>query len=67
MDPNFYPFRVATLECLCSTLVGKNELKCTKNFKALYPSLTKNNGTVFRCFGTEVLELNNVMMFCANK
>ena len=36
-----------TLECLCGTLVGKTELKCTKNFKALYLHFTKCNGTVF--------------------
>ena len=52
--PMVYPFCVATLECLCGTLVGKTELKCTKNFKALYLSLTKNNGTVFWRFGADI-------------
>ena len=50
----FYPFCVTTLECICGTLVPKTKLKCTKNFKALYLSLTKSNGTVFWRFGTEM-------------
>ena len=50
----FYPFCVTTLVCICGTLVPKTKLKCTKNFKALYLSLTKSNGTVFWCFGTDM-------------
>ena len=42
-----YSLCVTTLDCLCGTLVGKTELKCTKNFKALYPNFTKCNGTGF--------------------
>ena len=43
-----------TLDCLCGTLVGKTELKCTKNFKALYLNFTKFNGTGFWRFGTDM-------------
>ena len=42
-----YSLCVTTLDCLCGTLVGKTELKCTKKFKALYLSFTKCNGTGF--------------------
>ena len=42
-----YSLCVTTLDCLCGTLVGKTELKCTKNFKALYLNFTKCNGTGF--------------------
>ena len=40
-----YSLCVTTLDCLCSTLVGKTELKC--NFKAPYLNFTKYNGTAF--------------------
>ena len=43
-----------TLHCFCGTLMSKNELKCTKNFKALYLLFTKCNGTVFWQFGTDM-------------
>ena len=42
-----YPLFVTTLDCLCGTLVVKTELKCAKNFKALYFNFTKCNGTGF--------------------
>ena len=42
-----YPLFVTTLDCFCGTLVGKTELKCTKNFKAVYLNFTKCNGTGF--------------------
>ena len=46
--PMFYPFCLAPLEYyLCSTLVGKTELKCTENFKA-YISISLN--TTGHCF-----------------
>ena len=45
--PMFYPFCLVPLEYLCSTLVGKTELKCTENFKGLYLNFIKYNGTLF--------------------
>ena len=44
---------MTTLDCLCGTLVGKEELKCAKNSKALYLNFTKCNGTGFSRFGTD--------------
>ena len=52
--PRIYPWCMPTLDCLCGTLVGKTELKCTKNFKALYLNFTKCNGTGFWHFGTDM-------------
>ena len=49
----FYPWCMTILDCLCGTLVGKTELKCTKNFKALYLNFTKCNGTGFWRFVTD--------------
>ena len=54
----FYPFCLATLECLCGTLVDKTELKCTKNFKALYLNFTKCKGTGFSRFGNDLTFLS---------
>ena len=50
-----YPLFVTTLDCFCGTLVGKTELKCTKNFKALNLNFTKCNGTGFWRFGTDMI------------
>ena len=49
-----YPLFLTTLDCFCGTLVGKTELKCTKNFKALNLNFTKCNGTGFWRFGTDM-------------
>jgi len=38
------PLFVTTLDCFCGTLVGKTELKCTKNLKAVY----LNSGVLFK-------------------
>ena len=51
------PWCMTTLDCLCGTLVGKTELKCTKNFKALYLNFTKCNGTGFWRFGTDMVHI----------
>ena len=51
-----YPLFLTTLDCFCGTLVGKTELKCTKNFKALNLNFTKRNGTGFWRFGTDMKE-----------
>ena len=42
-----YPLFVTALDCFWGTLVDKTELKCTKNFKAVYLNYTKCNGTGF--------------------
>ena len=49
-----YPLFLTTLDCFCGTLVGKTELKCTKNFKALNLNFTKCNGTGFWRFFTDM-------------
>ena len=51
-----YPLCVTTLGCLCGTLVGKSELKCIKNFKAIYLNFTQCNGTGFWHFGTDMIK-----------
>ena len=49
-----YPLFLTTLDCFCGTLVGKTELKCTKNFKALNLNFIKCKGTGFWRFGSEM-------------
>ena len=57
-----YPLFVTTLDCFCGTLVGKTELKCTKNFKAVYLNLTKCNWTGFWRFGTDMYANRKVII-----
>ena len=55
---SIFPYQCIVQLCFALLLwhiSEQNELKCTKNYKALYLHFTKSNGTVFWQFGTDML------------